>query len=206
MFTPESQRLCRAACAAAAFIVFGAASAMPLLAQTPPLGDVARKEQERRKALPSSAKVYTNKDLPKGVTRPADGEAAQPAEPSSAIPAEGSAAAPAVPEPKAAASKDAPKGKPGNDEDAWRKRVTDAREEVRRNEMFAQALQTRINSVSRDMLSRDDPAQRARMSAERKEALAELDRVKQAIEAGKKQIADIEEEARKAGVPPGWLR
>jgi hypothetical protein len=72
--------------------------------------------------------------------------------------------------------------------------------------MFAEALQTRINALSRDALSRDDPAARRRVADDRNEARAELARVKQAIEAGTKQIADTEEEARKAGVPPGWLR
>ena len=81
-----------------------------------------------------------------------------------------------------------------------------AREELRRNEMFAEALQTRINALSRDFTSRDNPAQRAPDSARIAEALTELERVKQDVERGKKQIADIEEEARKAGVPPGWLR
>ena len=33
-----------------------------------------------------------------------------------------------------------------------------------------------------------------------------MDRLKGEIEKCKKKIADIEEEARKAGVPPGWLR
>ena len=72
--------------------------------------------------------------------------------------------------------------------------------------MFAEALQTRINSLGKDFVSRDNPVQRARISEDRAEALSELNRVKQEIERGKTQIADIEEEARKAGVPPGWLR
>ena len=80
------------------------------------------------------------------------------------------------------------------------------REELRRNEMFAEALQTRINALSRDYVSRDNPAQRRQIGQDRAEALSELARVKQDVERGKKQIADIEEEARKAGVPPGWLR
>ena len=71
--------------------------------------------------------------------------------------------------------------------------------------MFAEALQTRINSLTTDFVSRDDPAQRRHRRGPA-EALTELTRVKQDIERGKKQIADIEEEARKAGVPPGWLR
>ena len=33
-----------------------------------------------------------------------------------------------------------------------------------------------------------------------------MDRVKVEIAEQKKKIEDIEEEARKAGVPPGWLR
>jgi hypothetical protein len=34
----------------------------------------------------------------------------------------------------------------------------------------------------------------------------ELDRLKKQIDATKKAIADLEEEARRANVPPGWLR
>jgi archaellum component FlaC len=101
----------------------------------------------------------------------------------------------------------APDQKPaGGDEAAWKKRISDAREQVRRSEMFVEALQTRVNSLTQDILSRSDPAQKARLIAERKEAIAELARVKQDIERGRKQIADIEEEARQAGVPAGWLR
>ena len=84
--------------------------------------------------------------------------------------------------------------------------MTTAREELRRNEMFAEALQTRINALNRDFNSRDNPAQRSAIGADRTEALKELTRVKQDVERGKKQIVDLEEEARKAGVPPGWVR
>jgi hypothetical protein len=40
----------------------------------------------------------------------------------------------------------------------------------------------------------------------RTRSLAELDRLKQAIPLDKKAIADFLEEARRASVPPGWLR
>ena len=49
-------------------------------------------------------------------------------------------------------------------------------------------------------------AQRGVLASERQKALGELDRLKKQIEAGKKAIADLEEEARRANVPPGWLR
>jgi uncharacterized protein with ATP-grasp and redox domains len=92
------------------------------------------------------------------------------------------------------------------DEAWWKNRINLAREELRRNEAFAEALQTRINSLSTDFVNRDDPFQRAKIGEDRDKALAELSRVKAEVVNGKKLIEDIEEEARRAGVPPGWLR
>jgi hypothetical protein len=188
---------------AAIALVLGCAP-VTVLAQGPALGEVARKEQERRKAQPNAGKVYTNKDLPASALKPEGATQAPPA--STATPVEGQ---PGAAEGQEGAQKAEQKGeeKPAaSQEAAWKKRMSDAREELRRAEMFAQALQTRVNSLTSDYLSRSDPAQKARLGQERKEAQAELARVKQDIERAKKQIADIEEEARKAGVPPGWLR
>jgi SMC interacting uncharacterized protein involved in chromosome segregation len=84
--------------------------------------------------------------------------------------------------------------------------MTEAREALERNEVFAQALQSQINALQADFVSRDDPAQRSLIEQQRKKSLAQLDRVKAEIVTLKKAIADIEEEARRAGVPPGWLR
>jgi hypothetical protein len=173
-----------------------------VLAQAPPLGEVARKEQQRRKALPNATKVYTNKDLPATATR-AEGTPQAPAAGSSSTPIEGQQAEPGE---RPAGEQPAEEKTPASQEAAWKKRMSDAREELRRAEMFAQALQTRVNSLTNDYLSRSDPAQKARIGQDRKEAMNEQARVKQDIERFKKQIADIEEEARKAGVPPGWLR
>ena len=44
------------------------------------------------------------------------------------------------------------------------------------------------------------------MATERQKALTELDRAKKEIQQRTKELADLQEEARKAGVPPGWLR
>jgi hypothetical protein len=55
-------------------------------------------------------------------------------------------------------------------------------------------------------VARDDPAQRAVIAADRQKALAELERVKQEIGQHTKGIAAVQDEARRAGVPPGWLR
>ena len=185
--------------------VLAAALVLPSIgaAQTPTLGDLAKREQERRKATKSSDKVLTNKDLPATAQQPAS--AAGTSTPS------GSATGPA---PAGGAAKPASGGddkKTGGtsdqrDEAWWRKRMTEARESLRRNEAFLEALQSRVNALSTDFVNRDDPYQRARIADDRQKALAEMDRVKADVELGKKQIDDIEEEARKAGVPPGWLR
>jgi chromosome segregation ATPase len=156
---------------------------------TPTLGQLAKKEQERRKKVKAPAtKVLTNEDVPKG--------AAPPAAPPSESTTQATTPTQEVEKPQA----------PEKDEAWWRQRITQVREELRRNEMFADALQTRINSLTNDFSSRDDPFQRARVAEDRAKAIVELDRVKADIEANRKQIGDIEEEARKAGVPPGWLR
>ena len=88
----------------------------------------------------------------------------------------------------------------------WRDRVAKARADLDRAKTFADALQSRINALTTDFAARSDPAQRAQIGNDRQKALAELDRVKKEIEANTKAIADIQEEARKAGVPAGWVR
>jgi hypothetical protein len=52
----------------------------------------------------------------------------------------------------------------------------------------------------------NDPAQRALIEQKRLAAIAEQDRVKGDITRQTKALADIEDEARRANVPAGWLR
>jgi hypothetical protein len=75
-----------------------------------------------------------------------------------------------------------------------------------RDEVYAAALQTRVNSLTADFTARDDPAQRNVIAADRQKTLDALQRLTQAIAGDKRAIAAFEEEARRAGVPPGWLR
>jgi hypothetical protein len=166
-----------------------------VLAQQPSLAELARKEQERKKALKAvPSKVYSDKDLPKSSAAPPVASAVPPA-----------TATPIPAEPKPAEEKKEEK-KDERDEPYWRNRVTQARESLRRAEAFAEALQSRINALSADVVNRDDPYQRAKIADDRVKAIAELQRVQTEIEQSKKAITDIEEEARQAGVPPGWLR
>jgi len=185
---------------ALAGLVLVTVTVSPASAQS--LGDVARKEEARRKVVSTAGRTYANDDLrPEPVTTlrsmpapPAVDLATVPASPSKA---QGQAAAAAQPDQKP---------DPKKDESYWRGRITEARQGLARAQMFQEALQSRINGLTTDFLSRDDPAQRRVIGMDRQKAAAELDRVTKEIAQFKKAIADIEEDARRAGVPPGWLR
>ena len=184
--------------------VFGGALAMiavPVAAQS--LGELAKREAERKKATPQAKKTYTNDDL-KQIPPPA-GTPAKPGEATDATkPADEMKPADAKPDPeKVDATKPA---EPAKTEAYWRNRVNQAREDIRRNEAFREALQSRVNALTADFTARDDPFQRAKIADDRQKALAEMARLSEDIEKGKKHISDIEDEARRAGVPPGWIR
>ena len=84
--------------------------------------------------------------------------------------------------------------------------MADARDELRRAELLGSALQSRISALTNDVAGRDDPQQRAALADERQRALEELERMATERDRLKKKLADLEEEARRGGIPPGWLR
>lgn len=171
------------------------------------LADVARKETERRQGVKDvGGKTWTNQDLKPVAAAPV--EAAVP-EPDAAVPPKTEAEVPAAdgktplkPE-GGAKTEDKAEVK---DQDYWAKRMADLKTQLERDETFRDALQSRIDSLTSDFVNRDDPAQRAQIADSRQKALSELDRVKKAIEQGKRAIPELEEEARREGVPAGWLR
>jgi hypothetical protein len=183
------------------FLVAGvllAGAAVPVHAQQS-LADVAKKEEQRRRHV-KSGKVYTNTDLsPTKESSPAAGAA------SSAAGDASSTAAPA----KDATDKDTSAADTKGDEQGepyWSKRMAALRETLQRDQVYADALQSRINALTTDFVNRDDPAQRAQIGKQREAAVNELGRLKKQIEEDRKAISDAEEEARKSGIPAGWLR
>lgn len=188
---------------AAVALILAFAAAAP--AQS--LADLARKEQERRKAIRTSGKVYTNDGL--RPEPPSSGAAPAAPAPAAAVPS------PATPPPPPGSTPSAdapgtqtpavPAGAPRTEAD-WRKRVAAERDALSRAQIFAEALQSRINVLSADFVNRDDPVQRNTVAGERQKALSELDRVKQEIQQHQKALTTIQDEARRAGVPAGWVR
>jgi len=167
----------------------------PVVAQS--LADVARQEEARRKEIRQPSKTYTNKDL---------GDVPLPSSPPAAEESKSSdgSSAPAAPQDDKSAAKDTTVIK--KDQTYWSGRVKDLATQLERDQTFADAMQSRINALTADFAARDNPAQRAQLARDRQKALDELDRLKKAVQSDKKSIADLQEEARRAAVPPGWLR
>ncbi|MBI4477402.1 MAG: hypothetical protein HY654_09530 [Acidobacteria bacterium] len=169
------------------------------------LAEIAKKEEERRKNIKQPAKVITNNDL-----RPSRAGERPPVRPAAAAPAEVKPVAqPAQPAADSATAQAKPaeaNATEKKDEAYWRDRLTAVRTALDRNRVYLDAMQSRINALTTDFVNRDDPAQRAVIASDRQRALAELDRLKQEIVEQTKEIDKIHEEARRAGVPPGWLR
>ena len=155
---------------------------------TPPasIGDAAQREALRRQATPASTASFTNIGQPEPVPPP-----------SVVAPAEAAVSVPPTPTPTT---------EERHDEKWWRARITEARATLERSEVLADAMQSRINALQTDVVNRDDPFQQAQLRRQLGQALGELERLKVQIEADKKAIADIQEDARRLDVPPGWIR
>ncbi len=163
------------------------------------LADVARAEEARRQSVRQPSRVYTNADLRPDFTRPT------PAAPASGSSFDAAADATAV-EPDTPDAEGAEPGAPAQDQAYWANRMAEARTNLERSRTFAQALQNRVDALWTDFVNRDNPVERATIEQERIKALEELARVKKDIDDHTKAIADIEEDARRANVPRGWLR
>ena len=164
------------------------------------LAEIGRLEEARRKAITSPAKLYTNADLRGGGLTVAQ-QAPVAAE------------ADAEPEPGTEAQPDDVADEVGDEEaeepqteEYWRDRITSARNRLTRSQLFLEAMQNRVDGLWAEFTARDDRAQREQIELQRQQALDELARVQLEIDEQTQAIADIEEEARRAGVAPAWLR
>jgi hypothetical protein len=198
----------------AAFLAFSVAGLASASAQS--LADVARQEGARRQTV-ATGKSYSDQDLkPTGrVPAVASSQAAPDADaasPDTSVDQAGTdtadASAPDTDATSASDKTDKADNKTSDvkDEKYWSKRMASLREQLERDKTFQQALQSRIDALTTDFVNRDDPAQRGQIAADRQKTLAELDRLRKAVEADTRAIPELEDEARRSGVPAGWLR
>jgi hypothetical protein len=164
--------------AASRVTLWGLAWALATVAQAQSLADAARREKQRRpQAASAPAKVYTDDDLKAGRPPGVEGEPA--AERSPAV----------SPEPSPSPEAPDPKRDPAL-RLRWRERFAQARARV--SEAEAQAWVTRVEVV---FVSSVPVQQRVRRFEET-----------QALRDARQALADLEEEYRRTGLPPGWVR
>lgn len=177
----------------------------PAGAQAQSLVEIARLEQARRAAIAPEdrSRVYTNDDLRDsgGLTIGAlPGADRQEADAGSGHAGRGISGQDSEAGSGTAEAGDAP------GEDDWRARVTAAQQAREHAALMAAALQNRADGLWAQFTGMDDPARRRVVERQRAEALAALERTQAEAERFEREIRDIREEARRAGVPPGWLR
>lgn len=184
--------------------------AVPLVAAAQGLGDVSKKEKARREqGKTPKARTYTQEDL--GTLPPVANEAA---------PGSGeSAPAPAASRPAPSGAEGAPppaagdpifqeetpsdaEGSGRGDETLWRDRVTQARARVDRARQNHQRL-AGLNLVP-GYEYQDERGRTVIGSVEQLQGMTAA--AKAELDAAEKALADLLEEARRANVPPGWLR
>jgi hypothetical protein len=167
------------------------------------LGDIARKEEERRKAVKTPAHVYTLQDVERasGVdpTVPVAVPAAAPAVPAASAAAAPAATAAAQPEP----SRTEPAAK---DEAYWRGQFASARDKLERSNAYINALKTQYSALANRFITLSDAGERGAVLAEMQKAEAEISRLQEEVGQQTKELADLEVQARRAGVPAGWIR
>ena len=183
-----------------ALVVFACAAVTIRPAYGQSLGELGRQEEQRREKNKTPSKEYTNKDL----ATPPQVFSNDPANPT---PARAAGTTPAPAPGAADKAKEAPKdSEPAKDQKYWAEKKKALDNKLEQDKVLADAMQSRINGLAADFAARSDPAQRAGIERDRQRAIAELDRLNKSIKDDQTAITDFAEEARKASVPPGWLR
>jgi hypothetical protein len=174
------------------------------------LGEVAREKKAASPAAktpspspePSPGRVFTNEDLP-----------AQPSPPAIASPGPAGTGRGTVTTLPKSAEVPAPPASSGSSdaaqrEAAWRGRASALRDAITAAEKSIPEIEDRIAGLRNDRNPTNvmDPNREQNRQAEITKAQAELESVRAGLERSRQALADLEEEARRNSIPPGWLR
>jgi hypothetical protein len=81
-----------------------------------------------------------------------------------------------------------------------------ARQALAKDEAALPVAEAKVQGMTTEVVNMDDPARQSKLRQQLMVSMAEVERLKGQIEADRKAIADIQSEARRAGIPPGWIR
>jgi hypothetical protein len=165
---------------------------VPAVALAQGLGDASKKEKKRRESSTAAAKTYTETDLQdlepvaneEDAKRQPEGKPAPPARSTSSR------------------SRARPESDPPDDEQVWRARVAQAEARIAEERAVYEHWARQSLVPGYELV--DENNRPVASSVEELQAITA--RAKARLEAAEKALADLREEARRAGVPPGWLR
>jgi hypothetical protein len=168
------------------------------------LGDAAAREKEKRaKRAPASTRVFTGADLksapkPEQETRSEGESRADAAEGSSS--GEGGGSSNSEAEGAGSAS--------DRGESAWRQRVQERRDAIAVAERSIQSSQERLARLmaDREPVALSDPNRLQTIENLKSETRQALETAQRELADAQQALRDLEEEARRNNVPPGWLR
>jgi hypothetical protein len=173
-------------------------------AQAQSLADVAKDEQARRKSIKHPTRVYTNDDVRD--VKPISTMGQEPK--GQAVGSEGAAGAEGVGEGAGGAGAAKGAGAPtvgGGSEGQWRERMAAAREQLSRARIQLEAMRARVGRLAGASVRAASEAEQSDVQRQQQETLQEYDRLRADVERYERAVAEVEEQARQAGVPPGWL-
>lgn len=151
------------------------------------IADYARQERARRQSQQKSPVITTQmiRSTPAATTDVTPGEPAKPVA--------------AQPTPPAAPAGDT------RDEKWWRDAFTKAREEVKRAEDRIAVLDNELKTVNREFLQRSfDPDNSGPRAIA--DTTTRLEAAKKDLDTARGKVSQLEEDMRRAGAPPGWVR
>jgi hypothetical protein len=140
---------------------------------------------------PTTKREFTNEDLPK---RPSPSPGAKASAPAAGVTA---------PPPPSGTSGDS-----SSQEAFWRSKAEEHRGAIRQGEARIKELEEKIADLRMDRNPTNllDPNREQTRQAEIAKAQAELESTRSSLAASRKALEDLEEEARRKNIPPGWLR
>lgn len=185
-------------------------AAAPAVSRAQSLGEVAKKEEEKQEKKkksgkpPAKVKVYTDEDLKKARESESGALTVLPENGN----LESGAAVSSSDDDEVVSGEGRPAGGRRRTEAYWRGRATRAREAVDEADGKVRDLEARIAALRNDMnpVNTQDPNRLQTRDRELQEAMDGLDAARRAADAARKAQADLEEEARRAGALPGWVR
>jgi len=184
------------ACSLLAFS--GGAQEKPTTTQD--LLQAARKAQQSKGSKPPARRVYTNDNIPSASEV---SEAAEPAQASGATAGGGSSTGSGT----VAAGAAAAGGSGALNESQWRQKFAELRAKIATAEKEADLIQRERNLNEQQYYTNPNKALREQYTRdELNNQKAKIDAKKEEIARLKQQLADLEEELRKAGGPPAWAR